>query len=169
MLKSLRSSHPNPVQIFRLWQVFLDNVNPLTKIIHAPTVQQQILQASGDLEGILPMQEALMFSIYLAAVTSLQDEECCQVMGETRSVLLARFSNAAQQALINVKFLRTSSLVVLQALTLFLVSNSPRDCWTRGYQVENGVMAHLWVDIDASSLRSTNDVDLDGSSRSDCL
>lgn len=109
-----------------------------------------------------------MFSIYLAAVTSLQDEECCQFMGETRNVLLARFSNAAQQALINARFLRTSCLVVLQALTLFLVSNSPRVCWARGYRLEYEATTHLRIDIDASSLRSTNVVDLDRSGRSDC-
>ncbi|KAK4071558.1 transcriptional regulator family: Fungal Specific TF [Purpureocillium lilacinum] len=30
---------PEPVHVFRLWQLFLDRVNPLTKIIHVPTVQ----------------------------------------------------------------------------------------------------------------------------------
>src|SRR5208282_2454545 len=39
-----------------------------------------------------------------------------------RSVLIARFSNAAQQALVNAEILKTSNLVVLQAFTLFLLA-----------------------------------------------
>ena len=34
----LKAMHPRPLIIFRLWQVFLDNINPLTKLLHAPTV-----------------------------------------------------------------------------------------------------------------------------------
>ena len=34
----LLAMHPNPLIIFRLWQIFLDNVDPLIKIIHAPTI-----------------------------------------------------------------------------------------------------------------------------------
>ena len=60
----LRAMHPKPLIIFRLWQVFLDNINPLTKLIHAPTTQQRLLEASANLENISREWEALLFAIY---------------------------------------------------------------------------------------------------------
>lgn len=120
-LGSLTSSHPDPLQIFRLWQTCLDNVNPLAKVFHAPTVQKMIVEASSDLSNMIPSIEALMFAIYLSAVVSMTDEDCEKMMKESRSVQITKFSNAAQQALINAEFLKSSDLMVLQAFTLFLV------------------------------------------------
>jgi hypothetical protein len=124
MLKSLVSSHPTPVQIFLLWQTFLDNVNPLLKLFHAPTVQQSILDAATNLENIPQSTEALMFAIYLLSITSLRNNDCERIMGESRPVLFARYSVATQQALINAELLKSSDITVLQAFVLFLVSSS---------------------------------------------
>lgn len=121
--KDLKSLHPQPVHIFRLWQTFITNVNPLVKLFHAPTVQQTILDASGDLGSISRPVEALMFSIYLLAVTSLEAGECESMFGEPRNTLLTRFSHGAQQALINAKFMKSLNLTTLQALGLYLVSH----------------------------------------------
>jgi hypothetical protein len=122
MLESLRSSHPQPVRMFMLWQTFLDNVYPLVKLFHAPTVQQSILEASSNLDNVAASTEALMFAIYLCAVTSLRNDDCERIMGASRHALLARFSNATQQALINAEILKTSNIVILQAFTLFLLA-----------------------------------------------
>lgn len=120
--KDLVHLHPQPVHIFRLWQTFLVNVNPLVKIFHAPTVQQIILDASGDIQSIPKPTEALMFSIYLLAITSLQLEECESMFGDTQANLLSRFSHGAQQALINAKFMKSLSLTTLNALGLYLLA-----------------------------------------------
>ncbi|KAH2544623.1 hypothetical protein KXW97_001886 [Aspergillus fumigatus] len=37
--------HPEQVQIFRLWQIYLENVNPLLKVTHTPTLQPRIVDA----------------------------------------------------------------------------------------------------------------------------
>jgi Fungal specific transcription factor domain len=118
---NLTSLHPQPMDIMRLWQTFLDNVNPLIKVIHAPTIQQQIIETSTNLEGVSKGMEALLFSIYLLAVTSIDDARCKDAFGEKRSLLLARYQFGAQQALLNAEFLRPMSLVVLQALVIYLV------------------------------------------------
>jgi hypothetical protein len=114
--------HPPPVDIIRLWQIFLENVNPLTKVIHAPTVQQQVVEASINLGGLAKSMEALLFSIYSLAITSIDASRCKIVFGEDRSILLERYQFGAQQALLNAEFLRPSTLAVLQALLLYLVS-----------------------------------------------
>lgn len=102
--------------------MFLDNVNPLIKVIHAPTTQQQILETSTNLASVSKGMEALLFSIYLLAITSIDDVRCKEVFGEERILLLARYQFGTQQALLNAEFLRPSSLAVLQALLIYLVS-----------------------------------------------
>ena len=86
MPNNLHTFHPNPSQIFKLWQTYLDNVNPLIKVFHTPTVQQIISNATGRL-GYLPRGvEALMFSIYAISVASLSNTECEAIMGESKEV-----------------------------------------------------------------------------------
>ena len=118
---SLRTTHPAPVFIFRLWQTFLDRANPLTKLLYAPTVQQHILEATTNLEGISRGLEALMFAIYSLAISTMDASECQSMMGEPRGQVLGRFLDATKKALVNASFLRSTDMTVLQALVLYLV------------------------------------------------
>lgn len=52
--------HPEPVQIFGLWQLYLENVNPLLKVTHTPSLQGRIITAAGNVSNIEPTLEALM-------------------------------------------------------------------------------------------------------------
>jgi hypothetical protein len=117
----LTNFHPNTIQIFQLWNTFLDGVNPLTKIVHVPTLQQQILNAASDLGSLSPEMEALMFSIYSSALLCMQVDEVRKYFKEPKSTLLARYRQCAEQALMNAGVLGTSELMVLQAFVLFIV------------------------------------------------
>lgn len=121
--ETLTSLHPDPVHIFKLWQVFLENVNPLTKIIHAPMLQQQMLNAIGELNSIGKGMEALLFSIYSCALLSMTDEEAYKEFGREKSSLQARFRMATQKALANAGLLKTTDLVLLQAFCLYIVGH----------------------------------------------
>ncbi|EKG12880.1 hypothetical protein MPH_09979 [Macrophomina phaseolina MS6] len=121
----LRNLHPQSPHIFLLWQAFLDNVNPLLKILHAPTVQRQILKAASNLDAVDAETEVLMFAIYTFAVTSLSHEECQSTFGESKEGLLRKFQFASKIALHRAGFLRSSSLVVLQAYMLYLLAMRP--------------------------------------------
>lgn len=123
-LENLRQLHPSPIHIFRLWQFYLNNVNPLTKILHSPSIQQQILDATSDLERVPKNIEALMFGIYSMAVATLNEEECHSAFGEDKMILFSRYQADTRQALINSGYLKSSDIVVLQAFTLYLVSSS---------------------------------------------
>ncbi|KAJ5426148.1 hypothetical protein N7465_001218 [Penicillium sp. CMV-2018d] len=130
----LTELHPSPLNIFKLWQAFLENVNPLTKIIHAPTVQQQILDAMSDLGKVSREIEALMFAIYCIALVSLQAEDVEKSFGESKKALLSKCRRGAQLAFKNASLLRTSSSVVLQAFMLYLLCmrsfSDPHTIWT---------------------------------------
>jgi hypothetical protein len=119
---SLTPLHPQPAQIFRLWQVFLDNVDPLTKVLHIPSVQKVIVEASANLSNISKSTEALLFSMYSISIVSIADEDCERLLGEPRSTALRRYEMATQRALTKAKFLISSDIVVLQAFLYFLVS-----------------------------------------------
>lgn len=115
--------HPEPILIFRLWQTYLDNVNPLLKVTHTPSLQGRIIDAAGNVAGIDPVFEALIFGIYCTAVLSLSAYDCQTLFGSPKQDLLAKFQFGCQQALWNCGFLRTSDRDALTALYLCLVSS----------------------------------------------
>ena len=129
----LKAMHPRPLIIFRLWQVFLDNINPLTKLLHAPTVQQHLLDASANLEKISREWEALMFAIYLSAIQSMSTHECQNVMGEAKGVLVRRYHAAVRSALLRANFTSSLDLLLVQAFALYLLSvrqyHEPNSLW----------------------------------------
>lgn len=121
--RSLRSYHPHSPRILQLWQIFLDNVHPLSKVLHSPSTQRQIIAATLNLDGVSRGLEALMFVMYLSAVNSLKPLECESILGERRDVLHKRYLAAAKQAFVNCECLKSCSFIVLQSLTLYLVRN----------------------------------------------
>lgn len=129
-----RSRHPPPERIHQLWQIFIENVDPLTKIVHVPSLRPAIQKAASNIGTIPRSFEALMFAIYSAAVMSLKDDDCKQKLYEPRKTLLSRYISATKAALSRAKFMGTNSLVVLQALVLHLLSvrdiYEPRVVWS---------------------------------------
>ncbi|KAI1863130.1 hypothetical protein JX265_001443 [Neoarthrinium moseri] len=117
----LRKLHPLPSQIPFIWQVYTENVDPLVKILHIPSMNKVIRQIRSDMDSISPNLEALMFSIYYAAITSLEEDEVKTNFGADKSHLIKQYRYGTEQALAKANFLNTSDLVVIQAFTLFLV------------------------------------------------
>ncbi|KAM6480846.1 hypothetical protein HDV62DRAFT_365791 [Trichoderma sp. SZMC 28011] len=122
----LSSLHPNPVQIFRLCHLFIENVNPLLQVVHAPSLQSRIIEAADNISNIEPNFEALMFGLYSMAVVSLTNEDCIKLFGTTRSILLQQYHRGSQEALLNARFLRTDNRNCLTALFLHLLSIRPK-------------------------------------------
>lgn len=119
--------------MLQLWQTFVENVDPLTKVIHVPTVRKAIEKAATNISVIPKTFEALLFAMYSAAVMSLNDDECRRVLFQPRKVLLSRYVDETRAALSRIKFMGTTSLVVLQALVLHVLSvrdmYEPRALW----------------------------------------
>jgi hypothetical protein len=76
---NLKSLHPLPSQIPFYWQTFLENVNPLVKILHVPTMSKTIKEVQNNLESLSKSTEALMFSIYFATITSMNGTEVREI------------------------------------------------------------------------------------------
>jgi hypothetical protein len=107
--------------MFRLWQIYLDNVSPLLKVTHTPTLQSRIIDAASDVATISPALEALIFSIYCVSIVSLTEDDCLALFHSPRMDLLASYQNACQQALRKCGAWRSGDTESLTALYLYLV------------------------------------------------
>ncbi|KAI1804254.1 fungal-specific transcription factor domain-containing protein [Daldinia bambusicola] len=130
----LRKLHPLPSQIPFFWQVYQENVDPLVKILHVPSMNKIIRELRSNMDNISPGMEALMFAIYYASITSMEDNEVKVNFGAEKAQLIKKYRFATEQALAKANFLVTSELVVVQAFTLFLVLvrryDDTRFAWT---------------------------------------
>jgi hypothetical protein len=71
----LKRLHPPRSQIPIYWQTFQANVNPVTKLVHVPTMNRVIADVQNNLDLLSPSTEALMFSIYFATIISMTPED----------------------------------------------------------------------------------------------
>ena len=120
----LRSLHPFAPGIGFLCSTYFQNVDPLFKVLHRPTVQVAVSAAADSLNAgpLEPAQEALMFAMYFAAITSLTQEQCQANMGQDRDILLAQFKYGVETALANAHFLSSTELKALVAFAIYVVS-----------------------------------------------
>ncbi|KAK3112015.1 hypothetical protein LTR53_012136 [Teratosphaeriaceae sp. CCFEE 6253] len=112
---------PPANQIVQLWQTYLSNVDPILKIVHAPTLQQTILGQIG--KPVLPSNlQALTSAIYFVSVVSLQDEACETLLQIPRKDLLAQYRQATEDGLSAANFVTTTDITVLQAFVFYLAA-----------------------------------------------
>lgn len=121
---NLKELHPPPAHVFFLWQKFLDRVNPVTKVIHVPTLQPRVAEAATNLDAVPQNVEALLFSIYTMAAVALTEEESVAFLGYPKREAVDRFSKGVRIALMRIDILRNYDLVILQAMVLYMVRGS---------------------------------------------
>ena len=67
-----------------MWQVYTENVDPVFKILHVPTMNVLVRKLRTNMDILTPGLEALIFSIYFAAITSMEEDEVSRVPGHLR-------------------------------------------------------------------------------------
>ncbi|EQB58382.1 hypothetical protein CGLO_01381 [Colletotrichum gloeosporioides Cg-14] len=106
--------HPPREQILYMCRIFFENVDPAFKRIDDAT-------------------EALFFSMYFGAITSLTNQACVKNLGEERSVLAQRYREGVERALIKADYLNSTEIKTLQALTNYVcflrTHNASRASW----------------------------------------
>ena len=142
LMQNLRSLHPSPTQVFVLWMIFEENIDPVVRILHRPTAKNLLIKASGSPDNLSKQEEAVLFSIYYGSVCSLTPSQCRQQLGEDKETMANRFRFAVEQALSRANFLNTSSLMVLQAFVLFLICVRSQDD-TRMVWSLSGLAVHI--------------------------
>lgn len=147
--------HVHPTYALDLWQVYVDNVDPIVKILHVPSLHASFQRAVGELVHIPKSFEALIWAICSTAVLSLKDGECQQRYGQERQALLSYCIAGTKHSLARADFTRSTNIVVLQALVLHIISirddAEPRSIWVMsgvGLRLARGIGIHR----DAKSL-----------------
>ncbi|KAK3947493.1 fungal-specific transcription factor domain-containing protein [Pseudoneurospora amorphoporcata] len=113
---------PEPGHVWSLCDIFFQRVSPLMKIIHKPTLERYLPEASSGPFGLRSNMRALFFSIFVMAVVSLDADECMKRLGYDREQALRNFSQGARLTFLRMGFLTTNDLTTLQAFTLYLTS-----------------------------------------------
>lgn len=117
----ITSCHPPVKEILQLWQIYVDNVEPLIKIMHVPSVQSRLIRTVTNLQQACKSMEALMFAIYTMAVVSMSEEEAQNMFMSPKKEVLGFYVSTLQQALHNAGFLQNKDFTCLQAYVLYLV------------------------------------------------
>ncbi|KAI1290542.1 transcription factor [Xylaria venustula] len=117
---SLHHLHPPLHQAVTLYATFTDNVAPLVRIFHMPTLTRIYWDAIASLESLDKNTETLLFAIHYSAVISLDPEACLSILGETRDSAVEKFRFAVEQAMARGNLLNTQNMTMLQAVVLFL-------------------------------------------------
>ena len=74
-LSTSENLRPLPSQTQFIWQIYVDNVDPFVKVLHVPTMTKAVQEAMGNFANMDLHMEVLMFSISLAAIRSLSDDD----------------------------------------------------------------------------------------------
>ncbi|KAL9097653.1 MAG: hypothetical protein Q9163_006321 [Psora crenata] len=127
--RTLRPLHPPPSHILTLCELYVSNVDPVFKILHAPSLRILVSKLASNLDSIPTDNyfEPLLFAMYYAAITTLANEQCLQLFQQEREFLLGRYRAGTERALANADFLNTTEMGTLQALSIFLITVRAND------------------------------------------
>jgi hypothetical protein len=127
---------PSPSQIFIVWEIFMENIDPVVKVLHCPSVRNLIMKAAVNMDTISRPAEALFFSICFGSIVSMNEDQCQSLLGETKINLWKRYRFATEQALARADFMNSSSLMVLQAFIFYLICvrfyDDSKSVWAMG-------------------------------------
>ncbi|PYH96096.1 C6 transcription factor [Aspergillus ellipticus CBS 707.79] len=127
----LRTMHPSQWHATQLWQIFLNRIDPLIKVIHVPSTQPRIFAAINRPQDAPADLHALLFSVYFAATTSLLSDEPHH---EARRAEIHNYQQGLELALYHSSFLDAPTLTSLQAMSIYQMClryhNSGRSGWT---------------------------------------
>ncbi|KAL6915248.1 hypothetical protein FSST1_013008 [Fusarium sambucinum] len=119
---SSSTCRPSPVHVFRLWQIYLVRVDPLTKIVHVPTLQPYVTMAATDADCLPLNYQCLFYAVSLMAIVTLDKSECQELLGMPRGYLLQELMTHTRHALFQFDLFKNNDMTILQALVLFMIS-----------------------------------------------
>ena len=92
--------NPTSHQLYTFCDVYLKNVDPVFKILHAPSLRRYLQEGAAELDcspgskGLEPLRLAICY----AATLSLTNEECRYRIGEDRVALMAKYRAGTELA-----------------------------------------------------------------------
>ncbi|KAJ5220532.1 hypothetical protein N7468_009736 [Penicillium chermesinum] len=155
--RSLLSSH-DPAVHRQLCEVYLQQVDPVIKILHRPSLTQWMVHGGLYLAYAQghPSVEALGSAVCYSAVSSMTENQCSAMFQARKPDLMAESRMACETAIGRAGLLSTRDVTVLQAFILYLVARRSEDrtqaVWTLiAVAVRIGKSLGLYLDPDTET------------------
>ncbi|KAM0513293.1 hypothetical protein ACHAPE_007945 [Trichoderma viride] len=106
----------------QLWHLFVQNVDATIKVLHIPTDEVTVFTAIHQPDAVSKDTLALVSAVYFAATLSMEPEEAQYILGVDKTTALRTFKQDFQMYLAAVDMLENPTVVLLQALAIYLAS-----------------------------------------------
>ncbi len=124
---------PMASQIPYLLEVYSERVHFVMGLPHMPSLKKTLQSRRNRQSDLSPGEEALMFSVFYAAICSLDEDEVTASFNSSRSELMLKYRKGLEQALAAADFLNNPTGTLVQAFVIFLGlarrDDSPRYTW----------------------------------------
>ncbi|KAK6840412.1 bikaverin cluster-transcription factor [Apiospora arundinis] len=117
---TLHESRPSLVQAAVLFAAFCENVAPVMRLMHLPTLTRRYWNAAAAPDNIDHDTQTLVYAVNYVSVASLNEEQCVAKLGQVRHHALALYRAAVEQTLAQAHFLNTRSPTLLQAAVFYI-------------------------------------------------
>ena len=117
-------TEPSPHMQQVLFTAFIENVDPMFKVFHVPTLRRLFEEGKPYLgqDASSSSCQALKAVAWYAAVNTMTDDECETRLGQGRTDLIQRYRRTADVRIAQVDVVNTNDLTTLQAFVAYLVS-----------------------------------------------
>ena len=112
---------PEPVLTLKLWGIFLENVDPLVKVLHVPTAEARIMAAIAFPNKADDSQAMLLYAICYAAITTLDHQTVHDTFEVHKIGLLKKFGDGVEQYVTKFSLIANPNLEYITALIIHLV------------------------------------------------
>ncbi|RFU36297.1 hypothetical protein B7463_g94, partial [Scytalidium lignicola] len=133
---------PSQWQALQLWQAFINNVDPVLKILHIPTVQGDIYRAINTTTNVPEDLKTLLFSVYFAATTSLSSTDAANLLGLPKASALENYKRGFEHSLHRSDIFEAPNMRTLQALVIYITCLRTFNCIRAAWAL-NGLIHRL--------------------------
>ncbi|KAH6995261.1 hypothetical protein EDB80DRAFT_621855, partial [Ilyonectria destructans] len=127
--------HPCVEHRQTLWRLYIEVMDPMVKVLHLPTVEPELRKwlPQDNIDKMPRGLSAVIFAVYFSVVSSMEKDQCQEILGRDRDELVLKYKAATERVLTMAGLLNTDNLLVLQAFLIYLVTlrhHAPRLSWT---------------------------------------
>ncbi|KAJ5714340.1 VrtR2 [Penicillium malachiteum] len=113
----------------QLCQIYLQNVDPIIKILHRPSLGKWMIQGERylDYPEEHPAVNALASAVFYSAANSMTENQCQSIFHTSKSSFVMAYRGRCEVAVEKSGLLTTRDITTLKAFILYLTSRSSED------------------------------------------
>lgn len=124
LIQGTQTDHPNAAHIMEYWIIYTVKCESMYKILHVATLGLQISRIKDNPGAADPSFQAILFAIYLAALTSIEPEEVMSRFADLKEILMARYQKALHTRIVQLDAAGKSSIELVQSMLIYMVRST---------------------------------------------